>query len=186
MMMTVDISSIFKALGPAASIIFAAWIFMGFLQTRYDSAVDRYRALIGQYRKGDISDGRRSNLTDEILVYKRRCELMNVASVVGIVSAIILILALIFGEFALVFPHQDVAKYLAAASALIGLVLVIVASTIVILESTIIHRQLRSELMDVPELARGTGHEPGSISDEKSSENALPLQKLSKVIPGIR
>jgi hypothetical protein len=38
-----ELSDVLKAIGPAASIIFAAWIFMGFLQQRYDAAVSRYR-----------------------------------------------------------------------------------------------------------------------------------------------
>jgi hypothetical protein len=48
---------------------------------------------------------------------------------------------------------------------LLGLSLVIAATGIVIYESLIIHRQLESELLDVPDLARGVGKRPGKICD---------------------
>lgn len=163
--MTIDVATIFKAIGPAASIIFAAWIFMGFLQTRYDSAVDRYRELIARYRDGGDMDDRRDNLRDSILVYKRRCEIMNVASIVGLVSAIVLILTLIFGELSLIFAQVEALKYTSIVGALGGLSLVIIASLIVLYESFIIHRQLETELLDLPDLAAGIGQEPGKIDD---------------------
>lgn len=174
--MTLDIASIFKAVGPAASIIFAAWIFMGFLQTRYDAAVDRYRAVVGEYRKGDNLDARRGNLHDSILVYKKRCEIMNVASVIGLTSAIILTTALMLGELAIAFTHVEALKLLSVGATLIGLSLVIVASAIVVYESLIIHRQLEAELLDLPELAHGIGKEPGKIDDD-SRARASALRK---------
>ena len=164
--MSIDIANIFKAVGPAASVIFAAWIFMAFLQTRYDAAVDRYRVLIGQYRSGDQLDDRRSNLHDSISVYKKRCEIMNVASIIGLTSAVLLITSLIIGELALALPHYDALKFICIAGTLLGLALVVVATAIVIYESLIIHRQLEAELLDVPDLARGIGAKPGKIGDD--------------------
>ena len=163
--MTIDLSNIFKVIGPAASIIFAAWIFMGFLQVRYDAAVDRYRALVGQYRDGNDENDRRNNLRSSILIYKKRCEIMNIASVIGLVSAIVLIAALIVGELAIIFAKVQFLKYVSALAALIGLSLVIAASAIVLYESLIIHRQLESELLDVPELAQGIGKKAGTLGD---------------------
>src|SRR5438270_5276009 len=96
--MNIDASNILKAIGPAASIIFAAWIFMGFLQQRYDAAVDRYREIVAQYREPDIGDTRRTNIRDAIAIYKHRCELMTTATIIGLVAAILLILTLITGE----------------------------------------------------------------------------------------
>ncbi len=164
--MTIDIASIFKAIGPAASIIFAAWIFMGFLQTRYDAAVDRYRALIGQYRDGSHHEARRGNMRDSILVYKKRCEIMNAASMIGLVSAIILVLALIIGELAIAFPAVALLKFASMGATLLGLFLVVVATCVVLYESLIIHRQLETELLDVPDLAHGIGEESGKIGDK--------------------
>ena len=145
---------------------------MGFLQVRYDAAVDRYRALVNQYRDGKDLEARRGNLRDSILVYKKRCEIMNVASVIGLTSAIILILALIFGELSLVFTSVPTLKFVSFGMTLIGLSLVIAASAIVLYESLIIHRQLETELLDLPDLARGIGKAPGKIADDEPTRAA--------------
>lgn len=163
--MTIDLANVFKAIGPAASIIFAAWIFMGFLQVRYDAAFDRYRELVAQFRDSELAEDRRSNLADSILVYKKRCDIMNIASVIGLASAIILILALMAGELALITPTLGGLKAVSVSGAFLGLALVVLASAIVIYESLIIHRQLQSELLDLPALARAIGKKPGKISD---------------------
>lgn len=165
--MNFDLTNVLKAIGPAASIIFAAWIFVGFLQQRYNSAVDRYRSAIAQYRDGGMSDERRGNIRDQVSTYKRRCELMNWANIIGVVSAILLILTLITGELDIIFPNASPLKYISAGSALAGFALVIVASVLVVIESTITHRQLDSELLDVPDLARTTGQKAGDITHQK-------------------
>jgi hypothetical protein len=175
---SIDLANIFKAVGPAASIIFAAWIFMAFLQTRYDAAVDRYRSLVEQYRSGDQRDTRRVNLRDSILVYKKRCEIMNIASVIGLASAVLLIGSLIIGELSLAFPNIDVLKIICICGTLAGLALVIAATAIVIYESLIIHRQLEAELLDLADLAHGMGAQPGEIGDEGRAQASA-----SKVLP---
>jgi hypothetical protein len=165
--MNFELADILKAIGPSASIIFAAWIFVGFLQQRYDSAVERYRAIIGQYRTGDISDERRGNIRDQVSIYRRRCELMNSANIIGIISAMMLILTLIAGELDVIFPSVSALKYVSAGSALIGFVLVIAAAALAIVESSITHRQLDGELLDVPDLAQSTGQEFGDITHQE-------------------
>jgi|GEM_PF-3399985 len=159
-----DLTSILKAIGPAASIVFAAWIFMGFLQQRYDSAIERYHLMIDRYRREELSSEHRGNIRDEIMVYKRRCELMNWANIVGIVSAILLINTLITGELNIIFPKIMVIKLVSAGSALVGFSLIIVAALIVMRESAIIYRQIDGELLDVDDLAKATGLEPGDIT----------------------
>jgi hypothetical protein len=157
------LSDVFKAIGPTASIIFAAWIFMGFLQQRYDAAVERYREMIGIYREIEQSKDRRANAKDQIMRYKRRCELMNYACLTGLVSAIMLLLTLIVGELDVILPGITFLKYISAGAAFLGLTLVIAAAALVIVESVISHRLLNEELLDVPELARATGQEPGAV-----------------------
>ena len=159
--MTFDITKIFMAIGPAASIIFAAWIFMGYLQARYDSAVARYQTMIGTYRDGKMSDERRSNVRDQVLAYKRRCELMNRANMVGIVAAILLIFTLIAGELAIIVPTFSFLRVVSAGSALLGFALVIAAAFVVLTESSIIQRQLDTEVLDVADLATSTGQQSG-------------------------
>jgi hypothetical protein len=71
--MDFELCAILKVIGPAASILFAAWIFMGFLQQRYDAAVERYRACIAECRGSDISNERCSDVQEQVLIYRRRC-----------------------------------------------------------------------------------------------------------------
>src|SRR5438132_181530 len=92
-----DLRDLLQALGPTASLIFAAWIFLNFLQARYSSAYDRYRALLAELRTHHDQDKRRESLRAQILAYKRRCEQMRLATNIGVFSAILLISALIFG-----------------------------------------------------------------------------------------
>ena len=163
--MNLDLANVLKVIGPAASLIFAAWIFVGFLQTRYDAAVERYRDIIEKYRTSDLSGSRKANLVDQIVHYKRRCELMSKATGCGLVSAILLIFTLISGGLALTFPDVLILKFLSAGAALIGMLLVIAGTVIVILEGRIIYRQIQSELLDVPDLAESIGQKAGAIND---------------------
>jgi hypothetical protein len=57
--MDFELKDVLGAIGPSASIVFAAWIFMGFLQQRYTAAYERYRSLIEDYRNGRLSLERR-------------------------------------------------------------------------------------------------------------------------------
>lgn len=161
--MEFTLQQVLQAIGPTASIIFAAWIFMGFLQQRYDAAVDRYRQIIGKYRNTDLSNPRRENAQDQVMRYKRRCEYMNSACFVGLLSAVMLLLTLITAEVDVIIPGQPLVKYVSAGCALLGFVLVIVAAVLVMVESVIAHRQISEELLDVPDLAKATGQEPGSV-----------------------
>ncbi|MBV8509509.1 MAG: DUF2721 domain-containing protein [Xanthobacteraceae bacterium] len=170
--MDFTLSDVLRAIGPTASIIFAAWIFMGFLQQRYDSAVDRYRAMISNYRTDSLSSERRDNMRDQIMVYQRRCELMNYSCQCGLLSAILLLLTLIGAEADVVFPHFVLIKYLTAAAALAGFILVIVSAAFVLVESTITQRQLRDDALDVPDLAHALGEEPGSVKEPRPPTRA--------------
>jgi Ca2+/Na+ antiporter len=163
--MDFDLANVLKVIGPAASLIFAAWIFVGFLQTRYDAAVERYRDIIEKYRTADLSGSRKANMTDQVVHYKRRCELMSRAIGCGLVSAILLIFTLIFGGLALTIQEVSIFKYISAGTATLGLLLVVVGTFIVIMEGRIIYRQMHSELLDIPDLAESIGQKPGSIND---------------------
>ena len=102
--MSFAIADVLKLIGPSASIVFAAWIFMGFLQQRYDAALERYRSMIGECRTASgVSDARRRNIREQLATYQRRYRLMNAACNVGLLSAILLILTLIAGELDVIF-----------------------------------------------------------------------------------
>ena len=148
----IQLGEVLKAVGPNASIVFAAWIFMGFLQQRYDAAIDRYREAVGDYRSNDHGEDRAGNLKDQIMTYQQRCKLMGWATLVGLLSAILLIAALIFGAFDIIIPKNPLITFAGTATAIIGFLLVIVAACFVIAEGRIVHRQLDDELRDVADL----------------------------------
>jgi Protein of unknown function (DUF2721) len=163
--MQFELKDILNAIGPSASIVFAAWIFMGYLQQRYSVALERYRSLIDQCRQGGQAASRTDNLRDQVLLYRRRFNLMRRATNIGLSAAILLISTLILAAVNVVLPDLKVLKYFGAAGAVVGLALVIVATALVILENTIIRRAVDGELLDVPELAGAVGQESGNIND---------------------
>ncbi|WP_082513213.1 DUF2721 domain-containing protein [Methylobacterium sp. Leaf125] len=175
--MNLDLAKVLTTVGPAASIIFAAWIFVAFLQTRYDAAIDRYRDLIEKFRSPDLSDSRKANMRDEILNYKRRCELMNRAIGCGLISAMLLISTMIFGGFSLVFQDSEALKLVSMGTATLGLILVIVGAAMVIMEGRIIRRQIHTELLDIPELAHGIDQGAGDINDpHRRGQDRVPTR----------
>lgn len=150
----VQLADVLKTVGPNASIIFAAWIFMGFLQQRYDNAVDRYRQSVADYRAHDHEEDRAGNLREQILLLRRRCRLMGRSVLIGLIAAILLITSLIFGALDVIVPHVAAIATGGVVTALAGFVLVIVAAGYVIVEGRIVGRQIDDELRDVDDLTR--------------------------------
>jgi uncharacterized membrane protein len=159
----VQLGDVLKAVGPNAAIVFAAWIFMGFLQQRYDSAAERFRAAVKEYRSHDRPDDRTSNLKDQIVIYRNRCRLMAWATLVGLIAAILLIASLVLGAADVMLPNNSVIAAAGIAALIGGFALVVVAAAIVIVEGRIVYRQIDDELRDVPDLADETGNRPGGI-----------------------
>ncbi len=58
-------------------------------------------------------------------------------------------------------------KLLCMATALLGLLLVIVGAGIVLMEGRIIRRQIHDELLDIPALAHGIDQEAGVVDDPR-------------------
>jgi hypothetical protein len=56
-----QLSDALKAIGPPASIIFAARILMGVLQQRYDAVISRYREAISDFRTGMVLGSNATN-----------------------------------------------------------------------------------------------------------------------------
>ncbi|MGK6323136.1 DUF2721 domain-containing protein [Sphingomonas sp. DT-51] len=154
----VQLGEVLKAIGPNASIVFAAWIFMGFLQQRYDSAIDRYREAVGDYRTNEHDERRAGNLKDQILTYQHRCRHMGNATLLGLVAAILLIGSLMFGAADVLMPRQPLIAAGGVVTSMVGFALVILAACFVIAEGRIVRRQLDDELRDVPDLAREARH----------------------------
>jgi hypothetical protein len=147
--MNFDPDDFMKAIGPNASLIFAAWIFLTFLQARYTNAYERYRALVEQYRSSSDGDKRHRNVKAQVFLYKRRCDQMRNATNIGVIAAILLIVSLIASGLGVIFSEASFLKYVIAASSLLGLVLVICAAALVIMENSSIREVLDNETSDL-------------------------------------
>ena len=158
----VQLSDVLKAIGPNAAIVFAAWIFMGFLQQRYDGALGRYQQAVGDYRSNEHDVDRSGNLKSQALAYRHRCRLMGRATLFGLLAAILLISSLIFSGLDVLVPKSAIIMVCGIAATMGGLALVIVAAIIVIIEGQTVKRQIDDELRDVPDLAKEAG---GGVAD---------------------
>jgi len=154
--MEIDLSKFLEAVGPNASLIFASWIFLSFLQTRYSDAYDRYRSLVQEMREHGRNDNQHQrNIKDQVALYKHRCEHMRLATNIGVVAAMLLILAILAGGLHVIFD-VTVLTYMSVVAATAGLVLVIVAAAFVLRENTLIQHAIDSEVDDQREqLAAG-------------------------------
>ena len=149
--MQFELKDVLGAVGPTASLVFASWIFMTFLQARYSAAYERYRDMIEEFRTG--KDTRRRELIgNQIKLYRKRVEQMRWATGLGLWAAILLLLALISGALDAVFKGSPVLKYVGLVGTVAGLGMVIASATLVILENSSIKRAMDEELKDVPEL----------------------------------
>lgn len=144
-----DIKAVLDAVGPTASLLFAAWIFLQYLNQRYIESVKRLRALIRERRDrpGDAEGS--DSLDDQVAMYRRRCFLMSRATSIGLVGAILLLATLISAAVVTVFDGPAWLSAAACFGAMIGLALVLVATGFVLVENRLIETALRSELSDV-------------------------------------
>lgn len=145
--MSIDLKELLETIGPTASLVFAAWIFLSYLQSRYEAAAIRFRELLDEYR-GQSQGSRHQSVRRQILLYQRRCSYMRKATNIGVVSAILLILALILGATNVVVPSA-VWSPMAAFCSIVGLALVVIAACFVLLENRLMQRALDDELSDV-------------------------------------
>jgi hypothetical protein len=152
--MTFELKDFLEALGPSASLIFAAWIFLSFLQERYTSAYDRYRSMIDGYRHASDDDPHRSSIRRQIVLYRTRCEQMRRATNLGVIAAIALIASVIAAGVDVMLGGTGALKYVSSLAALLGLALVIAAATYVLRENRAIREAMDEEPADVPELSR--------------------------------
>ena len=93
---------------------------MSFLQNRYSQAFQLYRALIQECRDGHMEGTRGANIKAEVLLFKRRFELMPGATNLGLIAAMPLITTLIGGAVHAIFPGLPLVPALRALCAIAG------------------------------------------------------------------
>jgi hypothetical protein len=153
--MAFEMKDVLGAVGPNAGLVFASWIFMQFLQTRYGNAYERYRTLINDIRDDKVDGKRRQNIHDEVILYRRRINRMSKATNLGLYAAMLLLVTMISGPLDVVLGSPPFLKYVAAACSIAGLALIIWSATLVVSENKLIDMPLDRETDDLPEFARG-------------------------------
>lgn len=166
--MPFQLKDVLDAVGPTASLVFAAWIFLSYLQARYTAAAERYRELADNYRNGAEGNRARS-VSRQILLYKRRCDLMCIATDIGVVSAMLLISALVLAAFEVVLPLHHAIAYVGTTCAIVGLLLVIAAAVCVLFENRLMQQAMQDELSDVP----GIGAAASGDASEGTQANTM-------------
>jgi hypothetical protein len=156
--MNFQLKDVLQTAGPTASLIFASWIFLQLLGQKYVSAFDRYRALASEYRVEGTTEARRRHLAEQIPLYKRRCEQMQRATVIGVYAAMLLIFTLLSGTVETVIGNESpLLKYAGAGAAILGLTLLLWAAALLLLENRNVIDALHSEVKDIPDAARKAG-----------------------------
>jgi Protein of unknown function (DUF2721) len=151
---------------------------MCFLQNRYAQAFQLYRELIQQCREGTMEPSRRANVRDQVLLFRRRFELMRLATNRGLTAAILLITTLVGGAVNAVFPDAPIIQGLSVICAIAAFLQVITAAALVVKENSIIQRAMDAELLDLPDLAEAPDKKP-AISGIARIELRRPVQKLA-------
>jgi hypothetical protein len=156
-----------EAIGPSASLIFASWIFLSFLQTRYTAAYERYRSLIDERRQNlkkkpdegvTDEDRHQRSLGGQIGLYRRRCEHMRLATNIGVIAAMLLIITILCGGLQVIAPDAAVIRVVGATAAVVGLAMLMVAAAFVLLENSLIRHAMDDEPADLPELESQQRH----------------------------
>jgi hypothetical protein len=134
--MSFELRDVLETAGPTAGLIFASWIFLQLLGQKFVSAFDRYRSLATEYRAHETSVDRRRHIAEQIPLYKRRCEQMQRATVIGVAAAMLLIFTLLAGTVETILGLDwSPLKYAGALAAVGGLSLLLWAATHLLLEN---------------------------------------------------
>jgi hypothetical protein len=149
---------VMQAVGPNASLVFASWIFMSFLQTRYSNAYQLYRKMIDDLRENKADGKRRQTIHDEIVLYRQRLNRMRLATNLGLYAAILLLSTLILSGLDVVFGSPDFLKYVGLACVVVGLGLIIWSASLVIVENKMLKMALDRDGDDLDEL-RGAAND---------------------------
>lgn len=143
---------VMQAVGPNASLVFASWIFMTFLQGRYSSAYELYRKMIDDLRENRADGQRRKTIHDEIILYRERLNRMRRATNLGLYAAILLLATLILSGLDVVFGRPAFLKYVGTLCVVVGLALIIWSAALVIVENRMLKMAFDREGDDLADL----------------------------------
>jgi hypothetical protein len=150
--MDFELKDVIQAVGPNASLVFASWIFMSFLESRYSNAYTLYRKMIDDLRENKAEGPRRKTIHDEIVLYRQRLNRMRLATNLGLYAAILLLGTLILSGLNVVFGSPAFLKYIGVVCVVVGLALIMWSASLVIIENKLLKMPLDRDGDDIEEL----------------------------------
>ncbi|HTL11530.1 MAG TPA: DUF2721 domain-containing protein [Bdellovibrionota bacterium] len=130
--------------GPTASLIFASWAFLIFVQMRSSSAYGDYRNLHHEHRTSG-SESHRETGVRPVVLHKRRCQQIGGAIQAGVLAALLFTVTLFCGALEVMVSGSQGLKYIGSISTLLGLVLLVGAAGLVVSESVLARRAIAGE-----------------------------------------
>ncbi|MDB5390010.1 MAG: conserved rane protein of unknown function, partial [Planctomycetaceae bacterium] len=125
--MKLDLKLILDTAGPTATLVFASWIFLQYLNQRFADASLRYRELLSEFREHSDHDVRHRSLQEQILRYRTRCGRLGRATGLGLFAAFFLLATLLLCITSMA-SHQPLILSLASLiCSVIGITLLIVS-----------------------------------------------------------
>jgi len=155
------LSDLLGVAGASVGIIIAAGILLQCLSTRYIAALDRYRALTGEYRENHASDTRRGGLRDQIVNYRWQIIYLNAAAVGISLALLCFLLAVGSASLSVIYPRALVFRSLGATGLFFGL-LCITAGIALHIRQTLMERGVfGEEVTDFADLPNNVQQQSG-------------------------
>ncbi len=159
--MELNLKDILNTAAPTATLVFAAWIFLGLVSSRLQSAIDRCQALADEYRRGHAQEERKRHICEQIRLYRERSRQLQKTMGLGMIAAIFLILTLMNATVSMIRPDLLFLAQISIGCSLGGMLLLMLAVAFMLSENAKLPKALESEVGDIPEV-EAIGEGPAS------------------------
>jgi hypothetical protein len=149
------LTDLLSSAGATIGIIIAGTIFLQFLSTKYVELSARFREMAAEYRTGKGEEPRHAPLRTQLWVYRRRLVLLNWGSCLGALELLFFWLAVLSGGLSLLKPTYRWILIVGTCGLFAGLICIGAAVALELVESILTAREIREEVADLDEGARG-------------------------------
>jgi hypothetical protein len=145
-----DLKDVLNTAAPTASLIFASWLFLQLVSSRYEATIVRYERAMEELR-GECPPPRRDTVLAVARLHGRRFHHMERAMSLGLLAATFLVSSLGMASFQLM-TGATWLNFTTMGALITGLVLLVVCALLTMAENGLGRRTLLLERADVPEL----------------------------------
>jgi hypothetical protein len=139
----VDLKDVLNAAGPTATLLFASWIFLGYLNSRLSDSQKRF----------NDHDARHKSIYDQIKQNRKRCDLLFLATNDALRGAYFMFATIATGIISIATQQPPWLCIFNLCCALSGLVFLVLSVGKALAENKLLHQSITSEVADVPEFA---------------------------------